>query len=188
MGLTYLFDNIGVDAGSLLVACVVVMIVSLMKTTILKNLAQSPFFTLLPFLTGILLYAGYYAVLRFTANSILVTVDKILQEGFSSGCYATVISAFLDKCFGKTKLGGKALVIRKLLEGFVEEDCLDKVAKQVAAVLPDNLSNVAVKDVDKKVGAILTDYQKNRKDGVENSAEEMEVLARLIVATLQKTT
>lgn len=192
MGVTNFFNNFGVDIGCLLVACVIVAIVSLLKSTILKNHAQSPFLTFLPFLLGILLYAGYYGVLRIfmSGNGLLVTLDGILQQGFTSGCFATVISAFVDKCFGKTTLGGRALVVRKLLEGFVEEGKLDQTAKRIASTLPDDLteSDTVEANAVKKVTTVLMDYQKNRTDGMESSSMEMEVLARLIVATLQKTT
>jgi hypothetical protein len=180
----YFFNSLGgysYAAGTMLVAGVVAFFVFILRKTLLKKYAKNSLMTWLTFFLGVVLYAVYDCITERSLERLWEDSGMILQEGISSGCFATMIDAFIDNLLGKSDLTGNAAIIRKLIEGFVEEDDLDGVAKEIAEAVSAEYSDEDVQ----KVKKILSDYKQEKEN---RSAEtEAELLARLILESLKRT-
>ena len=179
---SYFFDGLGSYApGTVLVAFVVTAGVYFLKQTKLKKYAANIWIKLLPFVLSVIVYAVYYCLSKMTLDCFLNETSIIVQQGFTAGCLATIISALLDKIIGKSELSGKALLTRKLLEGFIADDDLESMAQRVADVISSSYSEEDVT----LVCAVLADYKKSKGETAE---EEILLLSKLIVSVLKRTT
>jgi hypothetical protein len=180
----YFFNSTGgysYAAGTMLVASVVAVCVFIFKKTLLKKYAKSSLMTWLTFFLGVLFYAVYDCITERSWQVLWENFGVVLQEGISSGCFATMIDALIDNLLGQSDLTGNAAIIRKLIEGFVDEDDLDTQAKTIADTVSAEYSDEDIA----KVKKILSDYKQEKEN---RSAEiEAELLARLIVETLKRT-
>lgn len=173
----------GYAPGTVLVACVVAACVELLKRTVLKKYVNNPLVSFLPFILGVAVYAAYYCIVKLSFEVFLEETWGVIRNGFAVGCLATLLSALVDKACGKTKLSGKALVVRELLEGTVPSDKLDSLAEQVAQLV----SADGTEEDEEKVFSALREALSST-DGKARSSEELYALAKLIVATVNKTT
>ena len=173
----------GYAPGTVLVACVVVACVRLLKKTVLKNYLKNPLIGFLPFALGVVVYAVYYCVVKLSFDVFLGEAWYVIQNGFAVGCLATVLSALLDKLCGKTKLSGKALIVRPLLENVAPAQALDALAEEVAACISDDCSQ----EDEERVFSLLREKLCDESGGSAD-ADELRALAKLIVATVGKTT
>jgi hypothetical protein len=179
----YFFNSSGGSyaAGTMLVAGAVTVCVLILKQTLLKKYAKNSLITWLTFFFGLVFYAAYECITEQSFSILWTDSAMILQEGFSSACFATVIGAFIDNWTGKSTLTGNAAIIRKLIEGFIDEEDLDDVALSVA----DDISAEYTEEDIQTVKKILSDYKQQKEN---RSAEtEAELLARLIIETLKRT-
>jgi hydroxyethylthiazole kinase-like sugar kinase family protein len=135
----------------------------------------------LTFFLGVILYAVYDCITEHSLQILWTNTETILQEGISSGCFSAVFGAFIDNLLGKSNLTGTQAVIRKLIEGFIDDNELDEVAEVIA----ENVSAEYSEEDVVKVKQILSEYKEEKEN---RSAEtEAELLARLIVETLKRT-
>lgn len=130
---------------------------------------------------GVAAYAAYYCVLALTLDGFLSHAEAVLKEGVTVGCFSTVISSFLDKLTGATKLSGQALIVRSLLQGFLPEKAVEECAKKVALCFSSGYGAAELSAAEKAVGETLT------AAGEEAVAEDVASLVRLIAVTLKKT-
>lgn len=173
----------GYAPGTVLVACVVVACVWLLKKTVLKNYLKNPLVAFLPFALGVVAYAVYYCIVKLSFEVFLGEAWYVIQNGFAVGCLATVLSALLDKLCGKTKLSGKALVVRPLLADVAPAQELDALAEAVA----DCISVDCSQEDEEKVFSLLCEKLYGESD-LPPDTDNLRALAKLIVATVDKTT
>lgn len=76
-------------ADVLLLALGVTFLTSLLKNTVMKNLNKK-FFVFLPFLLGVVLYAGYRLLLERDLSPLAEGICSTLEGGFGCGCAATL--------------------------------------------------------------------------------------------------
>ncbi len=171
----------GYDVGTWLVACVVVAGVYLLKRTVLKNHLHNPIVPYLPFLLGMAAYAVYYCVLCLTLNGFLSHMEVVLSNGFTVGALSALVCSLIEKVTGKTKLGGKSLVVRTLIQGFVPDGKLDEAAKRIA----DSLSAEGSEEDVSRVQEVLTEIMAEADP--RTAEEDIRALSGLIVATLKRT-
>lgn len=178
---SYFLNSLGGYAPEMLfVSCAVSFGCYFLKKTLLKKYQNAPVVTLLPFILGIVFYALYDCIVHLTLQGFLSEAGVVVQNGFTTGALSAVVTSLLDKLFGKTKLTGKALLIRTLLQGFVPNELLDDLAEKIADGLSasDDLDETAVEKV------LLESFPTEQKP----SEEEIKALARLLIFTLKQTT
>jgi hypothetical protein len=179
----YFFNSSGGSyaAETMLVAGAVTLCVLILKNTLLKKFAKNSIITWLTFFFGVVVYAVYECITQQSFSILWTDSAVILQEGVSAGCFATVIGAAIDNWTGKSSLTGNAAIIRKLIEGFVDEEDLEDVALALADDISADYSDEDVQAVKQ----VLSDYKLQKEN---RSAEtEAELLARLIIETLKRT-
>lgn len=167
------FTFYGLDVFAL--AAATCGIVQILKLTLFKN-CQKKALTLLPFLVGTLLYAGYAALINLSFKYLLDNYVGVLEHGFSVGALSTLIYVWYEQFMRKkNKTGATASVIATLIDGYVPSGEIETVAEKIAeAIQKDVLGDGA-----KKTAEILS---ANPLDGVTES--DIKMLARLIIETL----
>ncbi len=105
------------------------------KRTLLKKLKRK-YITLLPFLLGIALYAGYLAIVG-GLHADQETFGKLISQGITCGSLATVIHVVYEQFIrsGAAKTDIKAACVQSLLADFctLTDEQASELAQNIAA-------------------------------------------------------
>lgn len=173
------FTFYGLDVMAL--AAATCLSVQLLKVTVFKKRSKKVL-TFLPFFTGTLLYAAYFALRNLSLECLVAEYVTVIEHGFSVGALSTLIYVWYEQ-FVRTKKETSATesVIATLIKGYVPDEVTAKVANEIAlAVARDVTGNGA-----KRIAEIL---QENRAEGESLDEREMTMLSRLIIDTLASLT
>lgn len=167
------FTFYGVDVA--LLALATAILTQVLKITILKKV-QKKILTFLPFTFGTLLYAVYAAVRNMSAEYLLQNFAEILEHGLAIGSLATLLYVLYEQFIRKKSgLSETEQVVSALIEGFVPDNSIEKVAKEVTdAILKDVTGNGA-----KLCEEIILQSAKEDVNG-----RDVQLLAKLIIETL----
>ncbi len=146
----------------LLLALGVTLVTSLLKKTVLKNVSKKVY-VLLPFLIGMIVFGGYYAITAQNALS-LENVSTIAEGGFACGSVATLYYVTYEQFFRKGKKIANPFL--PLLEGYIPEQKTEEAAKALLLT-----SNSASKE------ELLDALQKTLLQYVPESTTETELSA-----------
>lgn len=147
--------------------------VAILKRTVFKN-ANKKLFAFLPFISGALVYAAYYAAVNSGFENISGDYGCIVVRGFTVGAVSTLIFALYEQFVqNKNGLSAAETVVKSLIEGYVPQGESERIAKEICLTVKE------IEDgVPPKIAAIL----------VENGAESdgAEILSELIYETLKR--
>ena len=167
------FTFYGVDVA--LLALATAILTQVLKITILKKV-QKKILTFLPFTLGTLFYAVYAAVRNMSVGYLLQNYAEILEHGLAIGSLATLLYVLYEQFIRKKNgLSETEQVVSALIAGFVPDESLEKVAKDVTeAILKDVTGNGA-----KLCGEIIAT---NANEDI--TERDVQLLAKLIIETL----
>lgn len=167
------FTFYGADIA--LLAAVTAILTQVLKITLLKKV-QKKILTFLPFTLGTLLYAIYAAVRNLSAIYVVQNYVSVIEHGLSVGSLATLLYVLYEQFLRKKDtLSETEQVVSALIEGFVPDDCVEKVAKDVTdAILKDVTGN----------GAKLCEEIIGQSANEEITEHDVKLLAKLIIETL----
>lgn len=174
-----LLGQFGIDAA--LVAAAVAVIVRVLRQTLFKDKANALLTAVLPFALGAVLFAAVQCVTHPSWEYLSENIADILRRGFATGCLATLFGAFLSRFTGKKALSAKESVVRELLSGVASGQNLDDLAVKVAACVSEEYSAEDIERVEETLRAYAEEC------AAENAADDLRVLAELIVRTLETT-
>ncbi len=113
-------------ADVLLLALGVTLTVSLLKKTVFKRLPKKVF-VFLPFLVGLVFYAGFRAIVTLSADPFTRDLAHTLEGGFACGCAATLYYVIYEQF-----IRGRSLSpLYPLLEGIVPQEAREEAAKSL---------------------------------------------------------
>ena len=167
------FTFYGVDVALLAIATAI--ITQVLKITLLKKV-QKKIVTFLPFTLGTLLYAIYAAVRNLSAVYVVQNYAEILEHGLAIGSLATLLYVLYEQFIRKQSgLSETEQVVSALIEGFVPDESVEKVAK--------DLTDAFLKDVTGN-GAKLCEEILGQNANEEITEHDVQLLSRLIIETL----
>ena len=128
------------EADILAVGAIVYVATFLLKKTLLKKLPKK-YLTAVPFILGMLLYAAFTALFRFSIRELWAEPQETIQNGLASGSAATVIHVIYEQFIRKgVALSQKSLTAEyahEILTGFMET-VPHELAEQVANLDPES--------------------------------------------------
>lgn len=168
-----LFTFYGVDIA--LLALATAILTQVLKVTALKKV-QKKIVTFIPFTLGTLLYAIYAGVRNLSASYVVQNYALILEHGLAIGSLATLMYVLYEQFIRKKNgLSQTEQVVSALIEGFVPDSSVEKVAKDVTdAILKDVTGN----------GAKLCEQIIAGSANEEITERDIQLLSRLIIETL----
>lgn len=159
----------------ILLAAATCALVQILKIALFKK-RNKRVLTLLPFLIGSLLYAGYCALTHLSFKFVADNLPTVLEYGFSVGALSTVIYVWYEQ-FMREKKSADATegVIATLIKGYVPDELTESVAAEIAQAISRDVTG----DGAKKIADILC--ENHPEEVTEN---DIRMLSRLIVETL----
>lgn len=167
------FTFYGLDVILLGVLCAA--LTQIVKKFILKK-APKKIFTFMPFAFGIIFYAAYGCIANLNVRFLLDEYVSIIEHGLSVGGVSTLLYVLYEQ-FIRVKDGLTATqrVIATLIDGYVPDERLENVAKQVAEAIEKDVTGEGAKRAAEILG-------ENAQEGVDE--KQIVLLSRLIIETL----
>lgn len=166
-----IFTFYGVDV--VLLAALTAVIVQICKLTFLKNVPKK-FITFLPVMLGIVFYAAYAAIWNIDFLYVFEHFGLIVEGGISVGAVATLLYVFYEQFIrGQGPSDTGEAVVFSLIDGYVETESAEKVAKMICEILSGDTDEGA-----ERTKAILTE---NAKEGITET--DVNLLTDLIFET-----
>lgn len=167
------FTFYGMDV--ILLAAATCVLVQILKITLFKK-RKKRVLTLLPFIIGSALYAGYSALLHLSFEFVADNYVEVIEHGFSVGALSTVIYVWYEQ-FMRDKKSASATegVIATLIEGYVPDEQTESIAARIAQTIERDVTG----DGAKKIAEILSE---NHPEEV--TEQDIKMLSRLIIETL----
>ena len=166
------FTLYGVDV--IFLAVLTTVLIQLLKLFIPKSAAKK-LLTFLPFLIGTALYAGYFALLKGSAKTIISEYVSVVEHGFSVGALSTVVYVLYEQFVrGEKQKSLSAAVCENLLTGYIAGD-LSAVAAEVASIVESDVTESALQKVKNKIA-------ENAAEGVDE--RDIILLSKAVIETL----
>lgn len=157
------FNLYGLDITLLGAATAVVA--AILRRTVFKK-ANAKILALLPFATGALIYAAYYAAVNSGFGKIGSDYACVIGRGFTVGAVSTLIFALYEKI--TQNKGGLTLsetVVKILIEGCVPQDKTESAAREICEAVKEIEDGVAP-----KIAEILINHGAE-SDGAQTTSE-----------------
>ena len=168
-----LFTFYGIDVAILALATAI--FTQVLKITLLKKV-QKKILTFLPFTIGTLLYAVYAAVRNLSAEYLLAHYAEILEHGLAIGSLATLLYVLYEQFIRKKSgLSETEQIVSALIEGYVTDDSVEKVAKEVSEAILKDVTGNGAKLCEEIIAASATE---------EINERDIQLLSKLIIETL----
>lgn len=159
----------------ILLALLTALTVQLFKATFLKKVKRK-LLTFLPFFLGILYYAVYSAVKNLSLAYLLEEYLSVLEHGVSIGAVATLLYVVYEQFVREKKTTSPTEgVISTLVEGYVPDENVEKVAKLIAEAIERDVTGSGAE----RAFEILKE-----NSGEDVCERDIKLLSRLIIETL----
>lgn len=162
-------------ADVLLLAALTALTTQILKVTVLKKVKKKVL-TFLPFVLGTLFYAVYAGVRNLSFTYLLQEYVSVIEHGVAVGAMATLAYVMYEQFIRDKKAESRTQsVIATLIDGYVPEDSVEKVAKEVAEAIEKDVTGNGAS----KTEEILAAYSSG-----EVTEKDIKLLSRLIIETL----